>query len=69
MLQKSGSGEPGRAVLHAVDRTEAPQGAPLLPLERALDVAEQPGHPAVLPARRSAGTGPVLLGFDSIEGG
>jgi hypothetical protein len=34
---------PARGVLHAPDCEEAPQDAPLLDLERALDVAENPG--------------------------
>lgn len=43
MAKASGRG-PGRGgVVHAVDCEEAPAGAPVLTLERALDVAQQPG--------------------------
>ncbi|MFK4213516.1 DUF6233 domain-containing protein [Streptomyces sp. NPDC030920] len=34
---------PARGVLHAPDCGEAPEGAPLLDVQRALDVAENPG--------------------------
>ncbi len=36
---------PVRGVLHAPDREEAPQGAPLLDMEHALNVTEKPGTP------------------------
>ncbi len=43
MTKADGRG-PGRGgVVHAVDCEEAPAGAPVLPLDRALDAAEQPG--------------------------
>ncbi len=35
---------PARGVLHAPDCEEAPQGAPLLDVEHALNVAENPGR-------------------------
>ncbi|MEU2730629.1 DUF6233 domain-containing protein [Streptomyces griseoviridis] len=68
VLQKAGGRGPGRAVLHAVDYEEAPQGAPLLPLERALDVAEQPARLCSL-CGAAQELDPVLRGFDHIEGG
>lgn len=43
VLQKAGGHGLVGAVLHAVDCTEAPPNALLLSLERALNVAEQPG--------------------------
>ncbi|MEV7130599.1 DUF6233 domain-containing protein [Streptomyces sp. NPDC093260] len=44
VLAKTDSRGPGRGgVVHAVDCDEAPAGAPALPLDRALDAAEQPG--------------------------
>ncbi|MEU7038803.1 DUF6233 domain-containing protein [Streptomyces sp. NPDC046237] len=69
VLQKTGGRGPGRAVLHAVDCAEAPQGAPLLPLERALDVAEQPGTRLCSLCGAAQELDPVLRGFDHIEGG
>ncbi|MEU3883065.1 DUF6233 domain-containing protein [Streptomyces californicus] len=69
VLQKASGRGPGRAVLHAVDCEEAPQGAPLLPLERALDVAEQPGTRLCYLCGTAQELDPVLRGFDHIEGG
>ncbi|CAL9672900.1 DUF6233 domain-containing protein [Streptomyces sp. enrichment culture] len=69
VLQKASGRGPGRAVLHAVDCEEAPQGAPLLPLERALDVAEQPGTRLCSLCGAAQELDPVLRGFDHIEGG
>ncbi|MEU1077962.1 MULTISPECIES: DUF6233 domain-containing protein [unclassified Streptomyces] len=70
VLQKTGGGRgPGRAVLHAVDCAEAPQGAPLLPLERALNVAEQLGTRLCSLCGAAQELDPVLRGFDHIEGG
>ncbi|MEU9654263.1 DUF6233 domain-containing protein [Streptomyces sp. NPDC048110] len=69
VLQKAGGRGPGRAVLHAVDCEEAPQGTPLLPLERALDVAEQPGTRLCSLCGAAQELDPVLRGFDHIEGG
>ncbi|MFJ3891149.1 DUF6233 domain-containing protein [Streptomyces rubrogriseus] len=69
VLQKAGGRGPGGAVLHAVDCTEAPQDAPLLPLERALDVAEQPGTRLCSLCGAAQELDPVLRGFDHIDGG
>ncbi|MFG2097313.1 DUF6233 domain-containing protein [Streptomyces sp. NPDC048612] len=70
VLQRAGGGRgPGRAVLHAVDCTKAPQNAPLLPLERALDVAEQPGTRLCSLCGAVQELDPVLRGFDHIDGG
>ncbi|MFJ3594750.1 DUF6233 domain-containing protein [Streptomyces sp. NPDC090231] len=66
VLQKSGGRGPGRAVLHAVDCSEAPQDGPLLPLERALDVAEQPGTRLCSLCGAAQELDPVLRGFDHI---
>ncbi|MGW0477607.1 DUF6233 domain-containing protein, partial [Streptomyces coeruleorubidus] len=41
-LRDEGSG-PARHVIHAPDCEEAPDGAPALTLEQALNAAEQPG--------------------------
>jgi hypothetical protein len=68
VLQKLGDGRsPGRAVLHAADCTEAPQGAPLLALERALDAAEQPGIRLCSLCGAAQEPDPVLRGFDHIN--
>ncbi|MFJ8098484.1 DUF6233 domain-containing protein [Streptomyces griseofuscus] len=69
MLQKIGDRGPGGAVLHAVDCTEAPQTAPLLPLELALDVAEQPGTRLCSLCGAAQELDPGLRGFDHIDGG
>ncbi|WP_443061124.1 DUF6233 domain-containing protein [Streptomyces sp. NBC_00464] len=58
VLQKSGGRGPSGAVLHAVDYTEAPQNAALLPLERALDVAERPGTRLCSLCGAAQGAGP-----------
>lgn len=55
---------PGRAVLHAADCTEAAQGAPLLPLEQALDAAEQPGTRLCILCGAAQELDPVLRGFE-----
>ncbi|MGW4277692.1 DUF6233 domain-containing protein [Streptomyces seoulensis] len=68
-LQKAGGRGPGGAVLHAVDCTEAPENALLLPLERALDVAEQPGTRLCSLLSAAQELVPVLRGFDHIDGG
>jgi hypothetical protein len=69
VLQKVGGVRgPGRAVLHAVDCTEAPQSAPLLPLEQALGIAEQPGTRLCSLCGGAQELDPVLRGFDHIEG-
>ncbi|MFH9958464.1 DUF6233 domain-containing protein [Streptomyces roseolus] len=46
-------------VVHAVDCAAAPAGAPMLPLTRALDIAEQPG----VRLCSLCGTAPLVLGF------
>lgn len=45
------------------------QNAPLLPLERALDVAEQPGIRLCSLCGAAQELDPVLRGFDRIDGG
>lgn len=53
VLAKAGSRGPGRGgVVHAVDCEEALTGSPVLPLDRALDAAQQPRVRAVLAVRR-----------------
>ncbi|WP_176572738.1 DUF6233 domain-containing protein [Streptomyces sp. PVA_94-07] len=69
VLQKASGRRPGPAVLHAVDCTEAPQGAPQLSLERALDVAERPGTRLCSLCGAAQELDPVLRGFDQIGGG
>jgi hypothetical protein len=64
VLAKAGHG-PGRGgVVHAVDCDEAPAGAPVLTLERALDVAQQPGVRLCSLCGAAAELDPVLKGFD-----
>ncbi|MGK3110652.1 DUF6233 domain-containing protein [Streptomyces sp. WAC05858] len=64
LARASGRG-PGRGgVVHAVDCEEAPAGAPVLPLERALDAAEQPGVRLCSLCGAAAELDPVLKGFD-----
>ncbi|MEU1021300.1 DUF6233 domain-containing protein [Streptomyces sp. NPDC005900] len=41
--RRSARDSPARRLLHAPDCEEAPLGAPLLGVEQALDVAENPG--------------------------
>ncbi|MEU5090643.1 DUF6233 domain-containing protein [Streptomyces sp. NPDC021356] len=55
---------PGRRVLHAPDCTEAPQDAPVLDLERALDVAENPATTLCTLCGAAQEITPVLRGFD-----
>ncbi|MEU3657944.1 hypothetical protein AB0E67_35420 [Streptomyces sp. NPDC032161] len=52
-------------MLHAPDYEEAPQNAPLLDLEHALNIAEKPG--TRLRGRAQELT-PILEGFDHITG-
>ncbi|MGA5606154.1 DUF6233 domain-containing protein [Streptomyces griseoincarnatus] len=66
-LQKlGGSRGPDRGVLHAPDCEEAPQGAPLLDVERALDVAEHPGTRLCTLCGTAQVLTPMLSGFDHI---
>lgn len=53
-------------MLHAVDCTEAPQNAPLLRLERALDATERPGTRLCSLCGAAQELDPVLRGFDHI---
>lgn len=67
VLQKlSGGHGPGQAVLHAPDCDEAPEGAPVLELERALDAAEKAGVRLCALCGAAAELDPVLRGFDHI---
>jgi hypothetical protein len=53
-------------VLHAPDCEEAPQGAPLLDVEHALNVAENPGTPLCTMCGCAQELTPMLSGFDHI---
>ncbi|MER6504444.1 DUF6233 domain-containing protein [Streptomyces sp. NPDC001455] len=65
VLAKGGGRGPGRGgVVHAVDCEEAPAGAPVLTLERALNAAEQPGVRLCSLCGAAAELDPVLKGFD-----
>ncbi|MGF3135562.1 DUF6233 domain-containing protein [Streptomyces albidoflavus] len=65
VLAKAGGRGPARGgVVHAVDCEEAPAGAPVLPLTRALDVAEQPGVRLCSLCGAAAELDPVLRGFE-----
>ncbi|MGW8065885.1 DUF6233 domain-containing protein [Streptomyces ziwulingensis] len=64
-LAKAGGRGPGRGgVVHAVDCAEAPAGTPVLPLDRALDAAEQPGVRLCSLCGAAAELDPFLTGFD-----
>ncbi|MFB7919195.1 DUF6233 domain-containing protein [Streptomyces sp. NPDC056061] len=63
VLQKLGGRRPGQAVVHAVDCDEAPPGAPVLSLDRALDAAERPGVRLCTWCGAAAELAPVLRGF------
>ncbi|MDX3523749.1 DUF6233 domain-containing protein [Streptomyces scabiei] len=65
VLQKLDGGRgPGRGVVHAVDCEEAPAGAPVLSLDKALDAAEHPGTRLCSLCGAAAELDPVLRGFD-----
>lgn len=65
VMAKAGGRGPGRGgVVHAVDCDEAPAGAPVLTLERALDLAQQPGVRLCSLCGAAAELDPVLKGFD-----
>ncbi|WP_437096292.1 DUF6233 domain-containing protein [Streptomyces sp. enrichment culture] len=57
---------PVRGVLHAPDCEEAPQGAPLLDVEHALNVAENPGTRLCTLCGCAQELTPMLNGFDHI---
>lgn len=57
---------PARGVLHAPDCEEAPQGAPLLDVEHALNVAENPGTRLCTLCGCAQELTPMLSGFDHI---
>ncbi|MFC9626278.1 DUF6233 domain-containing protein [Streptomyces sp. NPDC056930] len=64
VLAKTGGRGPGRGVVHAVDCEEAPAGAPVLTLDRALDAAQHPGTRLCSLCGAAAELDPVLKGFD-----
>lgn len=64
VLQKLDAPGPDRGVLHAPDCDEAPEGAPVLELERALDAAEKAGVRLCSLCGAAAELDPVLGGFD-----
>ncbi|MFB7998789.1 DUF6233 domain-containing protein [Streptomyces sp. NPDC056002] len=53
-------------MLHAPDCEEAPQGAPLLGVEQALNVAENPGTQLCTLCGCAQELTPMLSGFDHI---
>lgn len=55
-------------MLHALDCDEAPQGAPALELERALDTAEKAGVRLCSLCGAAQELEPLLRGFDRITG-
>lgn len=55
-----------RGVLHAPDCENAPEGAPLLDVERALDVAQNPGTQLCTVCGCAQELTPMLHGFDHI---
>ncbi|WP_416238178.1 DUF6233 domain-containing protein [Streptomyces mutabilis] len=57
---------PGPGVLHAPDCAEAPEGAPLLDVQRALDVAENPRTRLCTLCGCAQELTPLLSGFDYI---
>ncbi|MFD9428086.1 MULTISPECIES: DUF6233 domain-containing protein [unclassified Streptomyces] len=57
---------PAQGVLHAPDCEEAPQGAPLLDVLRALDVAQNPGTQLCTLCGCAQELTPMLRGFDHI---
>ncbi|MEQ6028291.1 DUF6233 domain-containing protein [Streptomyces salinarius] len=57
---------PARGVLHAPDCEEVPQGAPLLDVEQALNVAENPGTRLCTLCGCAQELTPMLSGFDHI---
>ncbi|MFD8262135.1 DUF6233 domain-containing protein [Streptomyces griseoluteus] len=63
VLQKQDAPGPDRGILHAPDCDEAPQGAPVLELKRALDAAEKAGVRLCSLCGAAAELDPVLKGF------
>ncbi len=57
---------PAHGVLHTPDCDEAPQGAPLLDVQRALDVAENPGTQLCTLCGCAQELTPMSRGFDHI---
>ncbi|WP_419248476.1 DUF6233 domain-containing protein [Streptomyces virginiae] len=57
---------PACGVLHAPDCEEAPEGAPLLDVQRALDVADNPGTRLCTLCGCAQELTPMLRGFDHI---
>nr|WP_309484588.1 DUF6233 domain-containing protein [Streptomyces himalayensis] len=64
VLQKTEGRGPGRGVVHAVDCKEAPAGAPVLTLDKALDAAQHPGTRLCALCGAAAELDPVPRGFD-----
>ncbi|MCX4734557.1 DUF6233 domain-containing protein [Streptomyces sp. NBC_01363] len=64
VLAKVGGRGPGQGVVHAVDCEEAPAGAPVLTLDRALDAAQHPGTRLCSLCGAAAELDPLLNGFD-----
>ncbi|GGX13376.1 hypothetical protein GCM10010383_49280 [Streptomyces lomondensis] len=62
---REGRGQ-ARGVLHAPDCEEAPQGAPLLDVEHALNVAENPGTQLCTLCGAGQELTPLLSGFEHI---
>ncbi|MGW1659174.1 DUF6233 domain-containing protein [Streptomyces atratus] len=69
VLAKAGGRGPSRGTVHAVDCEEAPAGAPVLNLEKALDAAQHPGTWLCSLCGAAAELDPVLKGFDHGFGG
>ncbi|MFE7442407.1 DUF6233 domain-containing protein [Streptomyces chartreusis] len=65
VLQRlDGQRGPDRGVIHAPDCDEAPQGAPALTVETALDAAEKAGVRLCALCGAASELGPLLRGFD-----
>ncbi|MFG3518609.1 DUF6233 domain-containing protein [Streptomyces bobili] len=70
VLQKlNGGRDAGRGIIHAVDCEEAPDGAPKLILDKALDAAEHPGTRLCSLCSAAAEPDPVLRCFEHGFGG
>ncbi|MFF3909769.1 DUF6233 domain-containing protein [Streptomyces sp. NPDC001848] len=70
VLTKSGGGRgPSDAVLHAPDCGEAPHGAPVLTVERALDAAEKASVRLCSLCGAGADLEPLLRGFGHLGDG
>ncbi|MFE4448136.1 DUF6233 domain-containing protein [Streptomyces sp. NPDC056820] len=64
-----GGRSPAGGVWHAPNCEKAPQGAPLLDVEHALNVAENPATRSCNLCGRAAELTPLLRGFDHIGDG